>query len=51
VAQEAAEQAGFAFARNEIDVADEFGAALAPFQHDLAAVEGFDRTRSEAIPR
>src|SRR4051794_38183796 len=34
-AQEAAEQAAFAFARNEIDVADELGAALALFQHDL----------------
>src|SRR3977135_459323 len=40
-AQEAAEQAALALARNEIDVADQLGAALALFQHDLAAVERF----------
>src|ERR1700732_2034995 len=40
--QEAAEQTTLALARNEIDVADEFRPALAPFQHDLAAVEGFE---------
>src|ERR1700675_317545 len=38
--QEAAEQPALALARNEIDVADKFRAALAPLQHDLAAVEG-----------
>ena len=42
VSQEAAEQAAFALARDQIDIADEFGAALAPFQHDLAAMEGFE---------
>src|SRR4051794_11993150 len=41
LAQEAVEQAAFALARNEIDIADEFCAALAPLQHDLAAMKGF----------
>src|SRR5260370_21213816 len=40
MAQEAAEQPALALARNEIDVADEFGAALAPLKYDLAAVKG-----------
>src|SRR5258708_40022425 len=40
MAQEAAQQPALALARNEIDVADEFGAALAALEHDLAAVEG-----------
>src|SRR4051794_37045860 len=40
-AQEAAEQAAPALARNELDVADQLGAALAPLKHDLAAMEGF----------
>ena len=39
MAQEAAEQVAFALARDQIDVADQLGAALAPLQHDLAAVE------------
>src|SRR6476469_9780566 len=38
-AQEAAEQAWSALARDQRDVADQFGAALAPLQHDLAAVK------------
>src|SRR6266478_4914807 len=38
--QESAELSSLALARNEIDVADEFCAALAPLQHDLAAVKG-----------
>src|SRR6476659_8843206 len=40
MAQEAAQQPALALARNEIDVADEFRAALAPLEHDLAAVKG-----------
>src|SRR4051794_7528251 len=39
--QEAAEQLALALARDQVDVADEFCAALAALQHDLAAVEGF----------
>src|ERR1700712_5148485 len=42
LAQEAAEQAALALARNEIDVADKLGSALPALQHDLAAVEGFE---------
>src|SRR6476620_4691335 len=40
MAQEAAQQPALALARHEIDVADEFGAALASLVHDLAAVKG-----------
>src|SRR6476646_10500986 len=39
VAQEAAEQAALALARDQVDVADQLGATLAPLQHDLPAVE------------
>lgn len=39
--EEATEQPAPALAWDEIDVADEFRATLAPFQHYLAAVEGF----------
>src|SRR5438046_6229990 len=42
IPQEAPEQPAPALARDEVDVADEFCAALAPLQHDLAAVEGFE---------
>src|SRR5439155_21143647 len=42
MAQQAAQQAVLAFARNEMDVAHEFRAALAPLEHDLAAVEGLE---------
>ena len=42
MAQEAAEQPAPGLARNEVDVADELCPALPPFQHDLAAVEGFE---------
>ena len=38
-AQEVAEHAAVAVAWDQVDVADELGAALAAFQHDLAAVE------------
>src|SRR4030081_2554698 len=40
-AQETAEQAALALAWDQVDVADELGAALAPLQHDLAAMKGF----------
>jgi hypothetical protein len=39
LAQEAAEQLALALAGDQLDVADEFCAALAALQHDLAAVE------------
>ena len=39
--EEATEQPAPALARDEIDVADKFRAALAPLQCYLAAVEGF----------
>src|SRR5882762_3869097 len=42
LAQETAEPPPLALAWNEVDVADELGAALAAFQHDLAAVERFE---------
>src|SRR6185312_535170 len=42
IAQEAAEQASSALARDQVDVADQLGAALAPLQHDLAAVKRFE---------
>src|SRR3954454_13962787 len=40
LAQEADEQLALALARDQVDVADEFCAALAALQHDLAAVKG-----------
>src|SRR4051812_399295 len=40
-AQEAAEQAARALARDQLDVANQLGAPLASLQHDLAAVKGF----------
>src|SRR5437899_2769049 len=39
LAQEAAEQALSVLARDQVDVADELGAALAALQHDLSAVK------------
>src|SRR6266508_1001151 len=39
VAQESSEQVSPVLARDQVDVADQFGAALAPLQHDLAAVK------------
>ena len=44
-AQQAAEQPALALARNQIDIADKLGAALAPLQHDLAAMEGSSSAR------
>src|SRR5262245_46968384 len=41
-AQPTTEQPPFAFARHKIDVAYQFCAALAPRQHDLAAVKRFE---------
>src|SRR3954464_3837018 len=37
---ETAEQAALALSWNQVDVADEPGSALAPFENDLAAVKG-----------
>jgi hypothetical protein len=39
-AQGSGREPALALARDQVDVADELGAALAAFQHDLAAVEG-----------
>src|SRR4029453_16768524 len=39
MAQESSEQAWSALPRDQRDVADQFGAALAALQHDLAAME------------
>src|SRR3954453_2649040 len=37
--EETADQAAFALAWDQVDVADQLGAALAAFEHDLAAVK------------
>src|SRR6266700_856359 len=41
VAQQAAEETAVALARDQVDVAYELGAAIAPLQHDLAAMKSF----------